>query len=146
MARTLFARWVVLQAATVLFFALIAFLYGERVRGASLVAIVVILAVFLGATALGGRASWMADERPADALHLSAWLGFAAWVCQLLGIVGTIFGFWLIFSGGAGGASTLVAQIKEGGGLALSSTFVGVVCSLVLAVEERMIEHETQHR
>jgi hypothetical protein len=141
--------WLVLLAASVaLGGAGVA--YGGRLHGSALVVISVILAVFLAATFYASKIAW--DSEAAikadggvftgycDILMMRArWVYFAVWVCQIIGIMGTVFGFWVLLSD-ADTAATLQARIEEAGGVALGGTFVGVFCSLVLAIQHRILE------
>lgn len=151
MSRSIFLRWLLLQALVLSFFVGLGVVYGRQIGGASLVAVPAILGVFVGATAFGGVLSWRADEvlelprssyhdPRAAVLHDAEWLGFWAWVCQVAGIMATVFGVWEIVQSSSD-ATVLVERIQGGLGVALMGTFVGVACSVVLEKERRALEH-----
>lgn len=145
--RLLFLKWLLLNALAVVGFAVMALEYHSRVRGASLVVIPAILAVGVYASLGAGRLCWQAhDATPrtkARILHDAQYVTFWAWVCQMLGILATVIGFWLLLSDGADAAS-IGSRIQEGGGVALLGTFVGVAVSLVLMMCYRLIEHDLE--
>ena len=74
-------------------------------------------------------------------------LWFAAGVCQLLGLLGTVAGFYAMFNEGgattAGGASQALAdRVTHGAGVALSATFVGILASIVILLEHHVLDDE----
>lgn len=143
-ARPLFLRWLVLQACAVAFFAGFGAAYGGRVSGPSLVAIPVILSVFALASLYAGRLCWRGDSAPSTParqaiLHDAEWVSFSSWLCQVAGIMATVFGVWELTQS-QGDATVLVARIRSGLGVALMGTFVGIACSVVLEKEKRWIE------
>lgn len=154
--RPLFTKWALLNGLLAVGVAGLAAHYGSRVHGASLISIPAIVIAYLYASTLGGRIAWDADSTPRpnastrdylwekrarDLLHRAHWLGFWAWTCQILGILSTVFGFWLLLSQG-GDTTTLGHRIQNGGGVALTGTFVGILCSLALQMQQRLIEHD----
>lgn len=140
--KPLFLKWLLLQAVAILSIAAIGAAYGGRIHGISLAAIPIILATFTWATFLGGRACWwLGKNKDRTALREAQYLNFWGWVCQIEGILCTIFGFWVILTQGTD-TEALGERIQNGGSVALAGTFVGVFCSMILAMEERMIEHE----
>lgn len=139
--KRLFTRWFLINAFFLTALVAAGLSYGDRIHGASLIAVPAILAVFAGASAFGGRISWLAEEWPRNTerlLHEAHWLHFWSWACQIAGIISTMLGFYVII--GAGSAD--LATRLSGGKVALLGSLVGVVCSTVLAVEARLIEHE----
>lgn len=151
-SRPLFLKALLLNVLAGMFLGGLAALYGGRLCGSTIIVIVAILAVFLTATGYAGRISWDADspwvlgqseDKQEDYCYVlmlrARWVYYAVWVCQIIGIMGTVFGFWLLLSGGTDTAQ-LADRIQEGGGVALAGTFVGVFCSLVLSVQHRLIE------
>lgn len=144
MSRPLFLRWLLINALALSFLVGMAVPYGHFLTGPSLVAVPVILLIGAAGSAHAGRICWWIDTHHAN----RAWakktvenVSFVSWACQIVGIMSTVFGFWIIL-GESGDTGSLGQQIKEGGGVALVGTFVGVFCSLVLALEERLIRHE----
>src|SRR5262249_28079767 len=82
--RPLFLRWLVLQAVVATLLAAAAIAYGERLQGASLAMVPLILAVLAGASGYAGVLAWRADDGGSPAAGIRhVW--FAAGVCQLLG-------------------------------------------------------------
>jgi biopolymer transport protein ExbB/TolQ len=76
-------------------------------------------------------------------------LWFAAGVCQLLGLLGTVAGFYAMFNEGAtdaagtaGATSDLAARVTHGAGVALSATFIGILASLVILLEHHFLDAE----
>ncbi len=149
-ARRLFLKWALLNALAVIFLVVLAVEYHEHVRGAPLVVIPVILALAAYASAFGGRLCWESDgvepgtKRAARIIHEARYLSFWAWVCQMVGILSTVIGFWLLLGDGDATGAQLGEKIQEGGGVALLGTFVGVFASLLLAMEHRLIEHDLE--
>lgn len=146
-ARPLFLKWALLNALAVIFLTVLGVEYHDQLRGAPLVVTPLILAVAVYASALGGRMCWRAEGASPFArdriLHEARYLSFWAWVCQMVGILSTVIGFWLLLQGD-GSTEQLGDRIQEGGGTALLGTFVGVLASLLLAMEHRLIEHDLE--
>jgi biopolymer transport protein ExbB/TolQ len=73
-------------------------------------------------------------------------LWFSAGVCQLLGLLGTVAGFYAMFNDGtanaATGSSDLATRVTHGAGVALSATFVGILSSLVILLEHHVLDGE----
>jgi hypothetical protein len=144
--RPLFLRWVVLQSVVVTLLAATALAYGGRLHGASLVMVPVILAVLAGASGYAGLLAWRRDVgvSPEDGLRH---LWFAAGTCQLLGLLGTVAGFYAMFNDGGGTSgsevsSDLAARVTHGASVALSATFVGILASLVILLEHHVLDGE----
>jgi hypothetical protein len=117
--------------------------YGERLSGASLVMVPLILTVLAASSGYAGLLAWRADEGISPnggCRHL--W--FAAGVCQLLGLLGTVAGFYAMFNGGGqgDGAGDLAARVTQGAGVALSATFIGIVSSIVILLEHHVLDRE----
>lgn len=142
MDRPLFAKWLVLQAAVVLGFAGMGYAFYTDVHGPSFVAIPAILALYAWGSATGARVIWGAPRKqPTRVIHEAKALNFWGWICQTTGILCTIAGFWRILATNQD-INSLGDAIREGGGVALVGSFVGVVASQLLAAQERMIDHE----
>jgi MotA/TolQ/ExbB proton channel family len=142
----LFLRWVVLQAVVATLLAAAGLAYGDRLRGASLAMVPVILAVLAGASGFAGLLAWRADEGDSASGGLRH-LWFAAGVCQLLGLLGTVAGFYAMFNQGGTGATTgassdLAARVTHGAGVALSATFIGILASIVILLEHHVLDSE----
>lgn len=145
--RPMFLRWVVLQSvvATMLVAALLA--YGGRLHGASLAMVPLILVVLVGASGYAGLLSWRLDDGvPPNGGLRHLW--FAAGLCQLLGLLGTVAGFYAMFNEGGGSSdpasasSELAARVTHGAGVALSATFVGILSSIVILLEHHVLDRE----
>ena len=147
--RKLFVKWAMLVAFSVVFIAALGIAYGSKIHGPSLVVIPIILLVYAYAAGSAGRICWLAsgpDSTPRGnkrLLHDSEWLIFWAWVTPMIGIMGTVFGFWKLLAGG-GTDTDLHARIQAGGGVALVGTFTGVLVSIVLTLIHRLIEHDVK--
>jgi hypothetical protein len=145
--RELFLKWALLNALFAVLLVTLAVAYGGRVHGPSLVAAPLILAVYAYAASFAGRICWRGESpRPFEReklLHEMRYLPYWAWVVQMLGIVSTVLGFWLLLSKG-GGDQDLHDRILSGGGVALVGTFVGILTSLVITATHRMIEHDLE--
>lgn len=139
-SRPLFLKLLLIDALAVLGLAAVAAAYGHRLVGPSLVAVPAILIVYTAASAYAALLAWHTPGRALWVAHRLDFLPFAAWSCQILGIMATVFGFWVLLTS-SGDAEALGARIQDGGGVALAGTFVGVACSLVLSVQERLIAH-----
>ncbi|MDX6407037.1 MAG: hypothetical protein QOE13_108 [Gaiellaceae bacterium] len=144
----LFLRWVVLQAVVVTLLLATALAYGNQLSGASLAMVPLILAVLAGASGYAGLLAWRADDSASPAGGLRH-LWFAAGVCQLLGLLGTVAGFYAMFNNGgaaasttAGAASDLATRVTHGAGVALSATFVGILASIVILLEHHVLDAE----
>jgi MotA/TolQ/ExbB proton channel family len=141
--RPLFLRWVVVQAVVATVFVAAALGYASALSGASLLVVPLILAVLVTSSAYAGLLAWRADggaPRGAGLRHL--W--FAAGACQLLGLLGTVAGFYAMFNehGTNAAASELAARVTHGAGVALSATFAGILASLVILLEHHMLDTE----
>lgn len=136
-ARTLFLRWLLLQGVAAAILVGFGFFYAGDLTGPALVAVPLILTLLLVASGYAGVLCWRED------FHTNGreWLGFAAWLCQVTGILGTVFGFWVLLAGG-GVAQELGDRIQAGGGVALAGTFIGLFASVVLELERRLLEAE----
>ncbi len=147
--RPLFLRWVVLQSVVATLLAAGAIVYGERLRGASLAMVPLILVVLAGASAYAGVLAWRSDDGRSPQ-HGLRHLWFAAGACQLLGLLGTVAGFYAMFNegeasanGAGGAASDLAARVTHGAGVALSATFIGILASLVILLEHHVLDAES---
>jgi Na+/H+-translocating membrane pyrophosphatase len=138
---------VVLQSVVATLLVAAGLAYGDRLHGASLVMVPLILAVLAGASAYAGVLAWRRDDgrSPAEGLR-HVW--FAAGVCQLLGLLGTVAGFYAMFndgpqnSAGSGQASDLATRVTHGAGVALSATFIGILSSIILLLEHHALDGE----
>jgi MotA/TolQ/ExbB proton channel family protein len=146
--RTLFLRWVALQAFVATLLAAAAIAYGDRLHGASLAMVPLILVVLAGASGYAGVLAWRFDEgaSPKDGLRH---LWFAAGACQLLGLLGTVAGFYAMFNQGhaaaaatSGASSELAARVTHGAGVALAATFIGILASIVILFEHHVLDTE----
>jgi predicted exporter len=146
--RPLFLRWVVFQSAVLTLLIAAALAYGDRLHGASLIMVPLILLVLAAASGYAGYLAWQFDggaEPNGGLRHL--W--FAAGVCQLLGLLGTVAGFYTMFNGPVGngsgdpGGTDLATRVTQGAGVALSATFVGILSSIVILVEHHVLDRET---
>jgi hypothetical protein len=139
----LFLRWVVLQAAVATILAAAALAYGGQLHGASLAMVPLILVLLAGASGYAGLLAWRADAGASPSGGLRH-LWFAAGVCQLLGLLGTVAGFYAMFSrtGPVGASSELATRVTHGAGVALSATFVGILASIVILLEHHVLDSE----
>jgi hypothetical protein len=144
----LFLRWIVFQSAVLTLLIAAALAYGDRLHGASLIMVPLILVVLAAASGYAGYLAWQFDggaEPNGGLRHL--W--FAAGVCQLLGLLGTVAGFYTMFNGpatvGSGDSSgtDLATRVTQGAGVALSATFIGILSSIVILVEHHVLDRET---
>src|SRR3954454_23573817 len=117
--RTLFLRWTALQAVVATLLAAAAIAYGDRLHGASLAMVPLILAVLAGASGYAGVLAWRSDAGASPGSGLRH-LWFAAGVCQLLGLLGTVAGFFAMFNRGAtattAASSELATRVTQGAG------------------------------
>ena len=144
--RPLFLRWVVLQSIVATLLVAAALAYGGRLHGASLVMVPAILLVFAGTSAYAGLLAWRVDGGASPDGGLRH-LWFAAGACQLLGLLGTVAGFYAMFNDGgdssaASASSDLAARVTHGASVALSATFVGILSSLVILLEHHVLDGE----
>jgi hypothetical protein len=144
--RPLFLRWVVLQAVVATLLAAAALAYGSQLGGASMAMVPLILAVLAGASGYAGLLAWRADDGASPSAGLRH-LWFAAGVCQLLGLLGTVAGFYAMFNyggprGATAGASDLATRVTHGAGVALSATFIGILASIVILLEHHVLDSE----
>lgn len=144
----LFLRWVVLQAVVATLLAAAALAYGGQLHGASLAMVPLILAVLAGTSGYAGLLAWRSDDGASPSGGLRH-LWFAAGVCQLLGLLGTVAGFYAMFnhdgasaSTTAGAASDLATRVTHGAGVALSATFIGILASIVILLEHHVLDAE----
>lgn len=142
----LFLRWVLFQSVMLTLFLAGGLAYGGRLHGASLVIVPLILAVLVGTSGYAGLLAWRADEG-VPVLEGIRHLWFAAGSCQLLGLLGTVAGFYAMFEDGNGntaspGSTDLATRVTHGAGVALSATFVGILSSLVILLEHHVLDRE----
>lgn len=143
--RTLFLKWVLLNALTVVFFATAGVAYHSKIDGASRIVIPIILVLFASGSAYGGRLCWRADTaigryEERRILHDALYLEWFAYRSQIAGIIATMLGFYVVVTSGVGQADF---QTKlKGAAVALLGSFVGVLCSLILLQIERWLDHE----
>jgi hypothetical protein len=144
----LFLRWVLFQSVVATLLVAAGLSYGGRLHGASLLVVPLILAVLAVTSGYAGLLAWRADEGQSVVGGLRH-LWFAAGACQLLGLLGTVAGFYAMFENGNGsgaGAATassdLAARVTHGAGVALSATFVGILSSLVILIEHHVLDDE----
>jgi hypothetical protein len=148
MRHPLFLRWVLFQSVVATLLIAAALAYGGRLHGASLVVVPLILAVLGLTSGYSGLLAWRADEGVPVRTGLRH-LWFAAGVCQLLGLLGTVAGFYAMFenggtsaSGSATASSDLATRVTHGAGVALSATFVGILSSLVILLEHHVLDDD----
>jgi MotA/TolQ/ExbB proton channel family len=145
--RPLFLRWVVLQAVVATLLAAAALAYGGQLHGASLAMVPLILVVLAGSSGYAGLLAWRSDDGASTAGGLRH-LWFAAGVCQLLGLLGTVAGFYAMFNSGgtasatAGASSDLATRVTHGAGVALSATFIGILASIVILLQHHVLDAE----
>lgn len=144
----LFLRWVLFQSVVATLLIAGGLAYGGRLHGASLVVVPLILAVLALTSGYAGLLAWRADEGLTVRTGLRH-LWFAAGVCQLLGLLGTVAGFYAMFENGGSGAassatgsSDLATRVTHGAGVALSATFVGILSSLVILLEHHVLDDD----
>jgi hypothetical protein len=144
----MFLRWVVLQSVVVTLLLAAVLAYAGRLHGASLVMVPLILVVLGGASGYAGLLAWRLDDgTPPDGGLRHLW--FAAGLCQLLGLLGAVAGFYAMFNEGDGGSSDaasassdLAARVTHGAGVAGSATFVGILSSIVILLEHHVLDRE----
>lgn len=153
--RPVFLRWLLLNAVAVAASAATVAALAGHLHGASRFAVPAIAAIYAAGAYVSGRAAWDADNLPSKSsapsaraevrgniLHGLENASLFAWVAQIVGLLSTVAGFWIIFSGAAGAdPSALSDRITNGAGVALTGTFAGVFVSLVLTLSQRIVEH-----
>jgi MotA/TolQ/ExbB proton channel family protein len=142
----LFLRWVVLQSIVLTVLVAAALAYGGRLQGASLAMVSAIVAVLAGTSGYAGVLPWRVDVG-ASPRHGLRHLWFAAGSCQLLGLLGTVAGFYAMFNDDGGGSlassgTELATRVTQGASVALSATFVGILASLVILLEHHVLDGE----
>ena len=141
----LFLRWVVLQAVVATLLTAAALAYGRQLHGASLAMVPLILAVLVGASTYAGVLAWRTDRGASPSGGFAASV-VAAGVCQLLGLLGTVAGFYAMFNHGgtatATASSDLATRVTHGAGVALSATFIGILSSLVILLEHHVLDYD----
>jgi len=139
----LFLRWALFQSVVVTLLTAGGLSYGGRLHGASLVVVPLILVVLAATSAYAGLLAWRCDmgQSVHDGIRH---LWFSAGACQLLGLLGTVAGFYAMFENGGGtaapGSTDLATRVTHGAGIALSATFVGILSSLVILVEHHVLD------
>lgn len=140
--RPTFLRWLLLNAVTVSAVAALGAAFGGRVHGVAIFASAAICAAYLAGAVACGREAWASDAGAYswEIAHRLEWVSMAGWACQILGILSTVAGFWVIFSNGVD-PQQLASRIESGAGVALTGTFLGILASLALALGHRIVEH-----
>jgi hypothetical protein len=145
--KTLFLKWALLNAATVVFLVVLAATFGGRVHGIVLGVIPFILGVTAYGSFLAGKVAWAADgaspKKKKALLHDAHYIDHYAWVAPMLGILSSIAGMSVLLS--SNDAASLGERVTSGGGGIFYGTFVGVLGMLLLVHEKRMIEHDLAH-
>jgi hypothetical protein len=144
----MFLRWVVLQAVVATLLLAAALAYGDQLHGASLAMVPLILAVLAGSSGYAGLLAWRSDDGASTTGGLRH-LWFSAGVCQLLGLLGTVAGFYAMFNNNGGtpaatasASSDLATRVTHGAGVALSATFIGILASIVILLEHHVLDAE----
>lgn len=116
----------------------------------------VILAVFMIGTYVAGRLAWRISrlqegeggESLSDLRSSLEHGPFLESLCERLGLLGTLFGFVMMLSGGFGGlseggdaAQEALRQLTSGMATAFITTLVGYVCSILLKLQYHFIEY-----
>lgn len=147
--RDLFLKWVLLNVLALVFLTVGGLAYAHRIHGPSLVVVPLMLVVYSYAAAYAGRICWRAGDHDRSAwklqrlLHEAEYLNFWVWLLQMMGMLTTVYGFWLLLTSG-GTDQNLHDRILSGGGVALVGTWVGIFTSVILAASHRMIEHDLE--
>lgn len=67
---------------------------------------------------------------------------FGASLCPMLGLLGTVSGFLIAFSSASD--QDQLNRLIEGASTALASTFIGILCGLVLSFERHLLIHRDE--
>src|SRR5262249_45822416 len=108
----LFLRWVLFQSIVATLLTAAGLADGGRLPRASLVVVPLILAVLTLTSGYAGLLAWRADVGVPVRTGLRH-LWFSAGVCQLLGLLGTVAGFYAMFETGGSTASTATAGSSD---------------------------------
>ena len=130
MTRSPFLRWSLVNAACVAALLAAAGSYNGDVHTAGKLAAAAVLLVFVLASAKAGALAWQGNPSWANED-----LGEAADMCPQVGLLGTVAGFLIAFSGDTG-------QVQErvlGASTALTATFTGIACMIALRVLRRAL-------
>lgn len=155
--RRFFLRWALLPSLTLVGAIIVANLGWFTVMhdGDRTSLTYVILGIFTLSTLLAGKLAWKVGTLQEGAttsklkeLKSSVEHGFLAEsLCERLGLLGTIFGFVIMLSGGFGDLSSggdaaqeALAQLTSGMATAFITTLVGYVCGIILKVQYHFIE------
>ena len=147
MLRPLFLRWLLIATLAVCGIAGLAVAgFASGVHGAPLAALAVILALTAAATGYAGRLYWQADtatpRAAARILHELEHVFQAVAVCQILGLIGAMLGYREITAAAAlPNAADAIHQLTIGLGNGLTATLAGVVCSLILWLQQHLLAH-----
>ena len=137
--RPVFLRWLLLNAVALAASGGTLWELAGRIHGASRFALPAIGLVYAAGAHQCGRAAWLADDGDfRTGAHLLDNVTLASWVAQVLGLLSTVAGFWIIFSGSS--VDSLPNRISSGAGVALTGTFAGIFVSLVLTLGHRVVE------
>lgn len=146
--RPLFLRWFLINAFLVVASILLGSAYSSHIHihGTSLAIVPIVFAVTLGMIAYSGVLFWKADGVRLDhrerIIHQAEHVFFAIAICQLLGLLGAQLGIYIISQANTtAGVQEATHNILTGLGTGLIATIVGVLCSLVLAIEHHILVH-----
>lgn len=144
--RPLLLHWLLYNVAAIAGLIALAVTYASKIHGPSVAVIAIIIIITFSASLFGGRLCWALDTdrrtfTRSKTIKNAEWITFWAWTTPMIGMMGTVFGFWRILT--AGGTDTdLHDRILSGGGVALSGTFIGIISTIFLSLIHRLIDHE----
>lgn len=123
-----FLKWSLVNVAFVCALGAAGWAYDGDVHVVGQIAAAAVLTVFVLASAKAGVLAW--NDRQADN-DLDA----AADLCPQVGLLGTVAGFLIAFSG----SSEQVQERVLGASTALTATFTGIACMIALRVLRRVL-------
>ena len=130
MRRAPFLKWCLVNVAFLAALVAAAVMYDGEVHAAGKIAAAAVLLVYVLASAKAGAQAWRESPQSPQAD-----LDEAADFCPQVGLLGTVAGFLIAFSGDQGAVQERVL----GASTALTATFTGIACMIALRLLARVL-------
>jgi hypothetical protein len=128
--KPLFLQWLFVNAVYLIILALAWIFYNGHIQAIGLIAIGAVLALYVCASGYAGYLTW--NENRWGIHHIS----LAIELAPKLAMLGTVGGFLIAFSAGAGDVQHRVLGASTG----LAATFVGISTMIVLEILRHIVE------
>lgn len=135
---TNFLKWLFVTVAYFVILATAKLLYNGHVHSIGLVAIVSVLALYVGVNIQLGQLLWRYDDIFSEKTSQVRHIWFAINTFPKLGMMGTVGGFLIAFSAGASDVQHRVLGASTG----LAATFIGISAMVALEITAHILNVE----